>query len=378
VNRSKTLAFVSLPSVLSLVALSFAAPSAYAGGYAAIAYSRSTQAWGEFHGADDEATAESQAATYCGQSDCSWVVEVHGEYGALAVGDKGAGWAWGSDSDSVIANALTKCEQTTQNCSWKILTYADDSGTAKALKNSGTFTHPLNLDHLGGAFSHVIPDFKGFKQEQSEWCWDATTASIIYSMTKATASQNAIARINFPQISGNSSSGNPNALAVLDTLDCLGENAKSARCNHTGQTSYALLYLGKGLPLDQYPDVGDYTGILKDLKASLSKNISAGISISWDEGGGSGGHEISVYGATFSADPSGQSDQVVVDLNVFDPWDGDVRVLNTNVYAPPYQNLAGVWDGYLTLGNYDDANASSLPASICSFLTADDQKNLCK
>jgi hypothetical protein len=102
-----------------LAALSFcAASSAFAyGGFASIAYSPSTGAYGSDHGAASVAAAEDAAQSYCG-GNCSVFTYVENGWVALAVGNNGAYGTGGIHDSEYDAeqSALSNCGGDANGC----------------------------------------------------------------------------------------------------------------------------------------------------------------------------------------------------------------------------------------------------------------------
>lgn len=82
--------------------------------YGAIAYGRTSGAWGSSYQWNSQAKAESVALQNCQKyaSDCEVMVWFHDECGAVAAGDgETAFWALGDGEGQARENAQSKCEQ---------------------------------------------------------------------------------------------------------------------------------------------------------------------------------------------------------------------------------------------------------------------------
>ena len=88
--------------------------------YGAIAYGRTSGAWGSSYQWDSRAKAESTAMQNCKEhgDDCEVMVWFHDECGAVAAGDDGAAfWALGDGEGQARENAVNKCvEGGDKNC----------------------------------------------------------------------------------------------------------------------------------------------------------------------------------------------------------------------------------------------------------------------
>jgi len=88
--------------------------------YGAIAYGRTSGAWGSSYQWDSRAKAESSAMENCRKygNDCEVMVWFHDECGAVAAGDDGAAfWALGDGEGQARENAVNKCvEGGGKNC----------------------------------------------------------------------------------------------------------------------------------------------------------------------------------------------------------------------------------------------------------------------
>src|SRR3954468_12644627 len=92
--------------------------AADAGGYCAIAYSKSTRHWGESYGRDSRAIAERRALKSCGASDAFVAGWAHNRYIALAAGP---GSEWGFGISNTRADAERKALRDCPGSSAKIL-----------------------------------------------------------------------------------------------------------------------------------------------------------------------------------------------------------------------------------------------------------------
>jgi len=81
------------------------------GTYAAIAYSRSTEALGWANGYSTQLSAEAKARHQCGRSDCQTAVWVRNAYAAFAHGERGLGSAWASSRETAERQALRACAE---------------------------------------------------------------------------------------------------------------------------------------------------------------------------------------------------------------------------------------------------------------------------
>lgn len=86
--------------------------------FGAIAYSRSTGAFGYSYGHYSQSEAEQDALARCDASDRKVVGWMRNAYGALALGDDpGAyGFAWGTTRERAEQAALAACQKQTTNC----------------------------------------------------------------------------------------------------------------------------------------------------------------------------------------------------------------------------------------------------------------------
>ena len=105
--------------VLLLLALipaaAFAQPREY---YGAIAYSPRTGAHGWANDHPARPNAEKAALANCRKfaKDCQVLVWFKNACGAVAVGSKGYGWAWGDKESAAEIEALKNCSQHTVGC----------------------------------------------------------------------------------------------------------------------------------------------------------------------------------------------------------------------------------------------------------------------
>jgi len=82
--------------------------------YGAIAYGRTSGAWGTSYQWDSQEKAESVALQNCQKyaSDCEVLVWFHDECGAVAAGDDGSAyWGLGDGEGAARENAVNKCAQ---------------------------------------------------------------------------------------------------------------------------------------------------------------------------------------------------------------------------------------------------------------------------
>lgn len=368
--RSRAIAFISLQLLLLMMG-----QPVFAGGFAAIAYSPTTAQWGISWGWSDVHKAQAKAVDLCKSRDCKASVWVRNAYAALATGDSGKyGWARGNDLDEVIANAIAKCEAVTTNCDWKAWVYsAVKSGQNDGRANvAGPDAPPI--EEIGGNFNYDIPGFTGFQQLQSNWCWAATAESIYFAMTGAHLDQSQIAEIH-----SDNTANEPQDLGKerqsIDTQSCSSVfEEESPRCNHLGNPAIPLSLIGSSLPFDKYPHLNNGREILTAIRSSLENNIPVGIRITWDDGSS---HYITVYGAAFAARSSG-SGPAEITLRVYDPYDGQRHFVDSDGYKPPYKSVSGTWDGWISLGNFENPNRSIVTPGACPFLSDNDRGQFCR
>jgi len=96
------------------------------GGYAAIAYSRTTGKWGYSHGYGSRAGAEQAALGRCTVDDAEILVWTRNAWCALALGDDKSfyGWAWAGSASEAKRLALEKCRGGTTNCYIAVCVYS--------------------------------------------------------------------------------------------------------------------------------------------------------------------------------------------------------------------------------------------------------------
>lgn len=96
-------------------AAAFAQPREY---YGAIAYSPRSSAHGWSNDHPSRPNAEKEALANCRKfaKDCKVLVWFKNACGAVAVGAKGYGWAWGDKEATAQIEALKNCSQHTVGC----------------------------------------------------------------------------------------------------------------------------------------------------------------------------------------------------------------------------------------------------------------------
>ena len=107
--------------IFTAALISLFSGTAYAGGFAAIAYDKTTGKWGRYQGADYQSDAQNGAIQECanaGGVNCESVGWAYDGYVALAVGDGGHfGTGNVHDSQGDAENAsLAVCQNVTTNC----------------------------------------------------------------------------------------------------------------------------------------------------------------------------------------------------------------------------------------------------------------------
>jgi hypothetical protein len=96
----------------------YSAPSNRSDRYGAIAYSKSTGAYGYSYGHYSQADAERDALARCDSPDRQVIGWMRNAYAALAVGDapEQYGWGWGATRSAAEQAALAECRKRTTNC----------------------------------------------------------------------------------------------------------------------------------------------------------------------------------------------------------------------------------------------------------------------
>ena len=233
------------------------------------------------------------------------------------------------------------------------LSYADDSSSSEAV-------------HLHAQ----VANFRGFKQEQSNWCWAAITKTIYFHLTGAELDESELARVKFKD--SDSAASWAGFVSEVSKENCHGSKGGQESCNHTGRFGPILDVLGVARPIEKFPS--NVSEILSTIFDSLGAQVPLGIEIFWNNG--SGGHAIGVYGASVSiaaADKDGNRQLENFDLNVFDPFDGDVRtILNSTNYING--SSIGKWTGATHAANLE---AKKVSAQACPFLTEQDRGKFC-
>jgi hypothetical protein len=99
-----------IPGLIFAMFAIAAQPVIAGGGFCAIAYSKSTDRWGESHGYDTRRGAERRALSECGAPDAFIAGWGHNCYVALATGGGGAwGFGWAYSKSEAQHNALGYC-----------------------------------------------------------------------------------------------------------------------------------------------------------------------------------------------------------------------------------------------------------------------------
>ena len=96
------------------------AQKAAEGQYGAIAFSRTTQAYGSSIDYANQAAADRKAANDCekssGNDDCKVVVQFKNGCGVVTLGDKAYGIGSGPDAKTAVLNGFEDCLKYTDNC----------------------------------------------------------------------------------------------------------------------------------------------------------------------------------------------------------------------------------------------------------------------
>ena len=119
-NLKKLNLMKSIASILVAFTCLGSTSALAAGGWASIAYNQNTGTWGEAHGFNDLADAESAAQNSCGAG-CVIVAWVHNGFIALATGDNGWGVSDGrANAQNAVNVAVNQCASVTTNCAWRV------------------------------------------------------------------------------------------------------------------------------------------------------------------------------------------------------------------------------------------------------------------
>jgi hypothetical protein len=362
------------------------APPAPIGTWSSISYSKANKTWAVATGASTKAAALAQSQARCGRPDCEVAIAAERQYVMLASGDDGTfeSLAWDTELEIPLTLTVGMCNKRAKGCRWRVWAYSDGK---KALsgENDGTYLFPISLEDVGGEFHHVIKDFEGVRQKQSEWCWIATVAGQVERATGAHLDQEAVAQLDVAKSTFDPATG---ARLTFRPDDCRGAKGATGACNQDGPAPNLLALFGLNVPEERLPppppdeSAGNVrAAMLKEIRTSLAHDFPVAARFVWldlDAPHFTDAHYMTIYGAEFTRHAGGAKSNTSITLHVYDPDDGSRVELDGSIYAMGEKGTkAGLWAGQVAIIDPERAKDAKVHPSTCPLLTAEDQARVC-